>query len=179
MRLRLSTAIGLPVVDESEQILGTIADICIHPDTLCIEGFFVHIQGFFSSEMMFLPCTGVEHWGSRIRVRHAHVLSPVEDVVRISRIAEEDRPVFRQMIISDTGKRLGCCSDIQFDTRSFRLEWLFPRRWLRWGIPIPIRAIVEIKREAIVIQTKERLPLQDQVSEDISVIEAVISTPAV
>lgn len=179
MRLRLSTAIGLPVVDESEQILGKIADICINPDTLNIEGFFVHIQGFFSSEIKFLQCIAIEHWGSRIRVRHADSLSPIEELVRISRILEDQRPVMRQMMVTDFGKKMGRCTDIQFDTRSFRLEWLFPRRFLRWGIPIPIRAIVEIKRDAIVIQTKERLPLQDQVSEDISVIEAVISTPAV
>lgn len=177
MRVRLSTVIGLPVVDESEQILGTIADMCIHPDTLGIEGFFVRIPRFFSSELMFLSCSEVEHWGSRIRVRHAHALSPVEDLVRISRILEEGRPVIRQMIVSDADIYLGRCHDIQFDTRSFRVEWLFPRRFLRWGIPIPIRAVVQVKPEAIVIQRDEKVMQKDETSAASSAIEVLASTP--
>lgn len=178
MRMRIGTALGLPVVDDAEELLGVISGVFIHPDTGVIEGVFVHIDGFFSSETLFLASSGIEHWGSRIRVRNRDALSSLEDFVRLSRLQEEGRPVLGQPIITDSGRRLGRCADVQFDTRLMRLEWLFPRRWFRWGVPIPFNAILEVKPDAIVVRGEAKLKVSETAEAAITAIESLASTPA-
>ncbi len=179
MHLRLSTAIGLPVVDDAEELLGALSGVLLNPDTGAIEGFFVQIAGFFSSETVFLPSSGIEHWGSRVRVRSSDVLSPLEEYVRLSQLQGERRPILGQPIITDAGRRLGVCRDIQFDTRSLRLEWLFPRRFLRWMVPVPVRAIIEVKQEAVIVRGEEKVSagIAEEAGSAITAIESLASTP--
>jgi uncharacterized protein YrrD len=178
MHLRLSTAIGLPIVNDAEEHLGFLGGILINPDTAVIEGFFVYRAGFFSSETLFLPVSGIEHWGSRIRVRHNDALSPLDEFVRLSRLQEEGRPIIGQVMMTDTGRKLGRCADVQFDTRSFRLEWLFPRMWLRWRVPVPVRAILQVKPEAVMVREEEKIPAVTDAASAIATIETLASTPA-
>jgi len=179
MRTRLSTSIGLPVVDDVEELLGAVSGIFINPDTAVIEGVFVHITGFFSSETLFLPSNGIEHWGSRVRVRSSDMLSPLEDFVRLSRLYEERRPVYGQQILTDSGRRLGRCGDIQFNTKLMQLEWLFPHTFLRWGVPLPANAILQVTSEAIVVRGEEavKVGLGEEADAAISAIESLTSTP--
>lgn len=178
MRVRLSTVIGLPVIDDAEERLGHIAGIFLNPDTGAVEGFFVRVASFFNSETLFLPVSAIEHWGSRVRVRGSDVLSPLRELVRVSRLYDEGRPVLGQPIITDAGRRLGRCRDVQFDTRSFRMEWLFPKMLFRWRRPLPIRAIIEVRPDAIVVRDDEKIPLVEQVAPAIATIETLASTPA-
>jgi uncharacterized protein YrrD len=153
MHVRFSTAIGLPVVDEEmvEQ-LGTIAGIFLHPDLGKVEGFFVRINGFFRHEMLFLSSLDILRWGLRVVVRDADVIAPLEERVRLQALAEEGRPVLSQKILTDTGRSLGRCADVQFDTRSFMAEWIWPRRLWRWGTPFPLSQIIEVRKDAIIVR---------------------------
>lgn len=154
MHARYSIVVGTPVVDaESEELLGTIAGILIHPDTAKVEGFFVTIPGFFRRDSLFLSSLDILRWGTRVTVRHADVLSPLEDLVRLQSLASEHRPVLGQRMVTETGVVLGTCADVQFDTASFLTEWLFPRAW--WGRespPIPVSQVLEVRPDAIVIR---------------------------
>lgn len=143
----------MPVVAENEDsVPGQIAGIFIHPDTGTVEGFFVQTGGLFGGQELFLATADIRHWGTRVRVRSEDVLSPPGERVRLQSIVQENRPLLGQNILTKSGTRVGRCRDVQFETKTFRLEWLFPRRWLRWGSPVPASAIIEVKREAIIVR---------------------------
>lgn len=159
MHVRFSTVVGLPVVEESsEQEIAAISGILIHPDQGKIEGFFVSVPGFFQSNQLFLSVFDITHWGSRVRVRESDVLFPVEDLVRLQSLLEDNRSVINQKIITEDSVPLGTCRDVQFDTTSFMLEWLFPRKFWRWGIPVPVTSVVQVRSDAIVVRNAVTIP---------------------
>lgn len=177
MRLRLSTAIGTFIVDDTEQRIGVITGVCIHPDTCILEGFFVLVAGFLRTQTLFLPISGIEYWGRRVRIRNEHVLAPVDELFRVSRLIEEERPVYLQRIQTEAGVYLGNCKDLQFDTRTFRVEWLFPRRFFRWGVPIPVSAILQVTPIAVVVQKDLTVPLTEEGATQVPSIDALSTTP--
>jgi hypothetical protein len=143
----------MPVVEEeSLQILGTVSSILIQPDTGKVEAFGVTVRGFLHATELVLSTIDIVHWGSRVAVSHAEVLAPIDDHIRLRALLEEQRPVLGQTIRTDTDRILGRCDDVQFDTSSFHIEWLFPRRWWRWGLPIASSQIIEVKRTGIVVR---------------------------
>jgi len=153
MHLRYSKAAGTPVVEDmTEEPIGTISGILLHPDLGKVEGFFVAIRGFLHTTELFLPAPDIRHWGSRVRIRDADVLAPIEDHVRLQRLMEEGRLLLLQPIVTESGRPLGICRDVQFQTSTYMLEWIFPRRFFRWGRPIPANAIIEVRPEAIIVR---------------------------
>ncbi len=156
----------MPVLGEDTgQILGTVSGILIHPDTGVIEGVFVHAPGFFSHEDLFLGVVDILHWGMRITVRSADVLSPLEDRVRLQPLLAGDRPILGQRMMTESGMVLGRCRDVQFSTKDFRLEWLFPKRFFQWKIPVPASQILEVRRDVVVI--KEATPTEKENAPDV------------
>ncbi len=152
MRARYTRSLGLPVLDEETgDVLGVLSGMVLQPDTGVVEGFFVRMHGWSANEQ-FLIAHDILHWGTRITIRHRNVLSSVDDLVRVQTLLTENRPVLGQTIVTENGRALGRCVDVQFSTESFRLEWLFPRRWFRWGVAIPASQILEVKPEAIVVK---------------------------
>lgn len=159
MHVRFSTTIGLPVVEEStEEEIAGISGILIHPDTAKIEGFFVRVPSFLRAEELFLSAADIAHWGTRVRVRHADALAPVDEHLRLMTLIQDGRTIMRQRIVTEGGKYLGVCRDIQFDTVSFYAEWLFPRTFLRWQRSIPVSSIVIVKPEAIIVRDAVLIP---------------------
>ena len=156
MQVRFTTAQGLPVVDdEMTEQFGSISGILIHPDTARVEGFFVHIPGFLRSFELFLSSMDILRWGLRVVVRDAQVLAPVEELIRLAPLLEEGRVLLGRPIVTKSGKKLGVCRDVQFDTQFFMMEWIWPRRWLRWRTPLPASQILEVTREAIIVKDEE------------------------
>lgn len=154
MHVRFSTAVGLPVTDEDgAEELGRLAHILIHPDTGKVEGFFVKRGGWlFRSESVFLATEDIRRWGLRVTVRGPEALWPVEERIRLQSLLEERRPVLGQRIVTDTGKELGRCADVQFGTGLFMVEWLWPRKYRRWGRPLPLSLVLEVRKDAIVVR---------------------------
>lgn len=151
MQLRLSSAVDTPVVAEDDgQIAGQVAGILIHPDTAKIEGFFVRAPG--AGRALFLSAADILRWTDRVTVAREEVLSPVEDRVRLRELLEDPRPLLGQRIRTKSGRSLGRCRDVQFDLTHFALTWIFPRRFLRWGVPLPATQILEVRRDAIVVR---------------------------
>lgn len=157
MHLRYTRALGTPVIDsESLQVLGTVSGILLHPDTGKVEGLFVTVPGFFSRTQLFLSSMDILRWASRIELAHGDVLAPVEDHVRLQPLLEEGRPMLGQPIRTDAGRAIGRCADVQFDTKALVIEWLFPRSLFRWGRPLPVSLILEVRREAIIIRDPDQ-----------------------
>lgn len=151
-------------------MLGTISGILIHPDRGSVEGFFVRVPAFLHSVELFLPSIDILHWGSRVRVRSAEALSPLEDLVRLRDLFHEGRPMLGQRILTEGGVKIGRCADVQFDTKKFRLEWLFSRKWLRWGRALPVTCIIIVRPDAIIVQDSILLP---EVATGPSVLETI------
>lgn len=159
MHIRFSTAVGLQLVEETEdQPIATVSGILLHPDLGKVEGFFVRVPSFFRSEELFLATLDIVHWGKRIRIRSGEVLSPAEEFVRLHPLLQEKRTILHQKIVAESGQALGVCRDVQFDTHLFLLEWIFPRKVFRWMRPIPASSIVIVREDAIIVRDAVMLP---------------------
>ncbi len=170
MHIRFTHCRGLPVVEEhGQQAIGVIDDIFIHPDMGKAEGFFVKISHFMHSETLFLPVADITHWGRMVMIRDRDVLAPLEDHVRLQQLSQEGRTVIGQKMVTEAGKKLGTCADAQFETKTFRVEWLFPKMMFRWARPVPVTSVQEIRSDAIVIR--------DQATVQAPAVEEPVFTP--
>jgi len=153
MHVRFTTAVGLPVFDDdASEVVGMLSGIFLHPDTGKVEGFFVRTQTNFGKQQLFLSSLDIRRWGLRVVIRSADMLSPLEDRVRLRTLLDERRFILDQRILTDTGRYLGTCRDVQFDTDLFMVEWIWPKKWWRWGMPIALSQILEVRRDAIIVR---------------------------
>lgn len=154
MHVRFSTLIGLPVFAENEEmIVGYVSSLLIHPDTGAVEGLFVFGGSIWSMEELFLSSMDIVQWGMTIKIRRAEQLSPIEDVLRVQELLQDERSVLHQRIVGDTSKTdLGVCRDVQIDTDALMIEWIYPRTWFRWRRPIAKTSIIEITPEYILVR---------------------------
>lgn len=153
MRIRFTAAIGTPVLEEDgAEPVGTLSGILVHPDTGVVEGVFVTLPGFFGGSTTFLLSIDILHWGLRILIRDRSVFCDPREIVRLQSIVDDGRTVLGQPIRTESGKTMGRCADIQLSSKAYRLEWIFPRKFFRWGRPIRATQIVEVTPEAIVVK---------------------------
>jgi uncharacterized protein YrrD len=166
MHVRFLSCIGLPVLDDSTQEhLGAISGVLIHPDYSRIEGFFTKGKGYPFVGDLFFSVSDIARWGVSVRVGSSDVLGPIEDRIRLKPLLSDHRPVLGQSIKTESGMRLGRCRDIQFCTKTFRMEWLFPKKWFRWRRAIPVSSIKEITEEAIIVNDPVLTQMQEQSKE--------------
>ena len=153
MQVRFTHCRGVRVIDEQEHVcVGTIDNIVIAPDTGVIEGFAVRIPGMWKTSTLFLSTQDILRWGIRVAIRCADVLVSPEEILRVEQLLRDGRTMLDQPIVTRSGQRLGRCADVQFDTKEFRVLWLFPYKFFRWGTPIPVTHVVEVRREAIIVK---------------------------
>jgi hypothetical protein len=138
------------VAEAGQETVGRVAGILLNPDTAAVEGFFLFRDG--EREPLFLAAADVRRFGTVLTVADTSRVSPVEDRVRLRPLLQDKRPVLGQRVRTERGRNLGICRDIQIGTRSMRMEWLFPKRFWRWGVALPASAITEITEAAIVIR---------------------------
>lgn len=138
--------------DGTEEELGSLSELLINPDTGKIEGCFVAVPGFFRSQQLFITVMDIVRWSTRVYVRNADALFPIEEHIRLLPLYMERRTILKQPIRTETGKFVGWCQDIQFDTRHFMVEWIFPKRFFRWGTPLPLSSIIEVRKDAIIVR---------------------------
>jgi uncharacterized protein YrrD len=153
MQLRISTAIGTPIVEQdSREVVGSLHGILIHPDSGKIEGFFVAVQGFFSTQQVFLSALDIRSWGLRITIADRDVLAEPEERIRLRPLLEDPRTFLGQRMRTESGQALGRCRDVQFDTRHLQVEWLFPKKFGRWKTALPISEVIEVRPDAIIVR---------------------------
>jgi sporulation protein YlmC with PRC-barrel domain len=162
MHVRLSMCIGMPVVDDrSDEALATVTGVFLHPDLGKVEGLFV----MTARGEEFLATSDIAHWGRSVVVRDPDAIAPLEELVRLSALWDEARPVVGQRIVTETERFLGRCKDVQFETDTFRMEWLFPRKMLRWQRPVPVTAVVEVTADMVKVRDAyapvQAMPVQD------------------
>jgi sporulation protein YlmC with PRC-barrel domain len=143
----------MPVtLDDTREILGTITGIVLNPDTPRIEGFVVQVQHVLSSQHLFLSWMDILRFGTKATVRDPDALCPPEDIVRLRELLGGKRTVLGQKIRTESGLSLGRCKDVQFDTAEFLLTWLFPKKFVRWGTPLAVTNILEVRPDAIIVR---------------------------
>lgn len=176
MQVRSSAIRGMPVVEDGTLArIGSVSSPLIHPDTGAIEGFFILADHPEVMGEMFLSSIDILAWGTSIHVRSIDRLAPPDDLIRLRERFLDPRRVLGQTIrVVGSGRRIGWCADVQFDTRRMMIQWLFPRRFFFFRSPVPATDIVEITPEALWIRdplrdVKESLPTpQAQLSEVLS-----------
>jgi sporulation protein YlmC with PRC-barrel domain len=178
VHVRLSMCIGMPLVDDrSDELLATVSGIFVHPDLGKVEGLFVRT----GRGEEFLAASDIAHWGRSIVVRDRDDIAPLDERVRLSALWDEGRPILDQKMVTEAGRVLGTCRDVQFETDTFRVEWFFPRRWLRWKRPVPASAIVEARPEFVRVRDMD-VPVEPLPADRAAVgaLEAIggASTPA-
>ncbi len=154
MQMRFSEIRGTLILDDSTQeTVGFIDRPLINPDTGSIVGFFVKTYMSFSS--LFLQTQDIISWGTSVHIRSIDRIGEPHDFVRFQSLFEESRPfLFQNIVTKETGRSLGICADIQFSTRHYTIEWIFPRRWFFFfGTPLPVSSILEVTHDAILVRS--------------------------
>lgn len=146
------------VLDEQTQdSVALLTRPLIDPDNGRILGFFVRMF-VGSSGPYFLLTLDILSVGTKVHIRCADKLSPPDELLRLREHLNDSRFFLGQKIrIHGSGVRVGSCADIQFDTRHFQIEWLFPRGLFFSKQPIAVADIVEVTEEAIWVKDPLRV----------------------
>ncbi len=159
MHVRVSTALGTPVIaDQEELLVGSLSYPLIHADSGKIEGFYLQSGSWFMPDNLFVASASITAWGTAVHVRSTEYISPPEDILRIASALDDPRKFLGQrIIVQTTGRYLGRLYDIQFDTKTCMTEWLFPKRFLTLRSPIPASDILEVTPSAIIVRDPMRV----------------------
>jgi uncharacterized protein YrrD len=177
MHVRFTACIGFPVVDDTnDEEVAVLHSPLVHPDLGTVEGFFVAIPKFMHTDILFISVMDIVHWGASVRIRDRECIGPIEERVRLQAFLEEGRTMYGQRLLTEGGLYLGICKDLQFNTKTFVLEWLFPRKWFRWGLAVPVSAVVEVKREAVMLRDQN---LMQEIREKTPILRSLeeLATP--
>lgn len=157
MHVRFSMVRGIPVVEQhAESLLGFIDGVVIDPDRGIILAFFVAEPRMFFAHRYVLSVVDIVSWGTVVHILDADRLAEAGEIVRLQPILQSTRTLLGQPIVSKRSRQyMGMCRDIQFSTKTFTLEWLFPRRRFRSGIPIAASDIEEVTNDAIIVRDPE------------------------
>jgi len=162
---------GAVVAEEStEETLGVLVDILIHPDTGTIEGFYVQVAGAFRTGLFFCRAIDITRFGTRIHIRSVDALCDPHEIVRLQNLLEDGRAILGQRVRTESGQRIGRCRDAQFDTETMKMGWIFPKRFFRWKRGIAASDILEVTKEAIIVRDAPG-PVVEEVEEHVSVFD--------
>lgn len=174
MHLLRSQAIGTEIIDDAlHEIHGRVIEIVLDPDRGKVLALLVRMP--FDSVSYAVQVLDITTWGKRIHVRDPSVLGPSEEIIRLKPYLEERRKIHHQPIVTKSGVRIGRCSDYQFSTEHFALEWIFPRTFFLKGTPLPASEILEVTEKAVIV--KEQGPREEKIvaEESIPDVEPVIA----
>lgn len=172
MQVRISTYMGALVLEESSgEPLGTLAGVLIHPDTGKVEGVFVQVNDGFSSGLLFCRALDIIRFGTSVHIRSAGALCDPSEIVRLQSLLEDGRTVLGQQVRTESGQKVGRCRDVQFDTESLLLEWIFPKRWFRWKRGIAVSDILEVRSDVIIVRDEKRPVVEEVVEEKTPVFD--------
>lgn len=168
MQVRFSTCRGAELVEEpTGEVVGFVFKPLIEPDRGQVLGFFiVTVVPITEGKIAYVSAMDVLHIGSRIEIRDVQCICNPDDIVRLGPILQDARPVLGQRIRTESGLSLGRCVDIQFDTETMHVSWLFPRKWFRWQEAIPISTVLEVRKDAILVQDTQQ-PIKSDLTGDL------------
>lgn len=170
MQRLFSTVLGLPVLDEEGDTLGTVSGTLVDPDRGSVLGFFVTPAELFNIRQYYLSCDDILRVSTAVRVRDADRLAEPEDVVRIQPLLADPRTVLGQPVVTqERRERLGTCADIAFDTDTFHVTWIYPRWFFLKRLPVSRDDIVEVTPAAVVVREQLKPVKQAVLQEEPSV----------
>ena len=166
MHRRFSSLLGHSIhAEDTDEHVGAVVGICIDPDTGRVEGFHVLIPGFLQLKTLFLSSADVLRYGTSVHIASGDRIAPISDWIRLEHLEYTLRTVYRQRMVTESGRTLGRVADVQFNTDTSMLEWIFPRRFFRYGTPLPVSEIVEVTDAAVVVKDQIRVegePIHDE-----------------
>lgn len=175
MQLRYSTCLGREIIEDTTgEVVGFVSGALVHPDKGDILGFYVKKPGFGGSDGWYLSGLDMVRIGTQVHIQNAEAIGDPSEIVRLQTILEDPRRFLGQKIRTEAGRLVGRCADLQFDADTLHITWLFPRRWWRWKMAVPIQEVVEVTQRAIVIRDEEAT-----LREPIEEAEPVFPAPAV
>lgn len=145
-------------------LLGTIENILINADNGIVEGFFVAQNSWFYKDTLFLSNREIAEFRRKEIYIPANVsLGAPEDHFRLQLVFSDKRKILGQKIITKDKIYLGRCYDVQINTDSWRMEWLFPKKWWFLTTPVPSSEIMEVTKSHILLKNiikkaSEQLP---------------------
>ncbi|MCK5018874.1 MAG: hypothetical protein KAS32_17560 [Candidatus Peribacteraceae bacterium] len=158
MHIRFSSCRGLEIVDSSGILLGMVIEPLIQADTGKILGFYCVPMGAFSlRNTKYISALDIIHFGTRITIRNEEVICNPEEIIRLQSVLEDKRSFLRQKIRTESGEKIGICADVQFDTETMHIEWLFPKKFFKWGDAISIHRVLEVRQNFILISNKSKM----------------------
>jgi len=179
MHVRLSSSKGLPVVEQgTEEMIGFLSGILLNPDSSKVEGFYVRVPSFLGFRELFCSSLDISRWGMQVELHDREVLAPAGERIRLQPLLEDGRTILGQRMRTKSGVKLGMCKDVQFDTDKMRVTWLFPKRFMKWGVAVPISEVIEVTKDAVIVNDppvvqEEREETMESVGEAIEKIKDV------
>jgi len=159
--------IGTPILDfDDGNILATVRDIVIDPDTGKIEAFWVKPLTVPIFDAV-IQSQDIVEWKKNIYVKDDSVISDPADIIKISNILMKNTFVIGNRVQSEEGKLLGKVYNFDFDSNSFYLKQIHVEHSILGLIKYERRifsfdSIVEILPEIIIVKdkrdSKEKLP---------------------
>lgn len=174
MHVRFSTSYRMPVIDDHEgQTVAELGQILIHADTGKVEGFFVDMKTGFSRDMHFLHVMDILRWGTAVSISSTDVLSHPDDLIRLQPLLNDPRTFLGQRILTESGSVVGRCKDVQFSTDTWMVEWIFPKKFWKWGVALPVTEVIEVTDRAIIVKDAVEPAEAVTAEEPASVIENI------
>lgn len=155
MHLLASNLQGTAVIEESTQHIVATADrLLVDPDRGRIVALFLRsIDG----QTLLLQTVDILSWGHRIHVASADRIGAPEEFLRLQDMLRDRRSLLGQEIRTTTGEVIGRCTDVQFSSKTFELEYLFPKRFFLFRRPpIPMSEVQEVRDDIIIIRPPVR-----------------------
>lgn len=117
--------IGTPVLGFADgQPLGIVEDVIIHPDTGKVEALWVKPLTLPYAHAV-LPVEAILSWKKNLYVSGDGALSEPDEVIRIAETLSRKEKFVGNRVRSESGKGFGRVYDLDFDTRSMMLRYLF------------------------------------------------------
>ena len=120
-----SHILGIPVMHfEQGDVLGTVKDIIIHPDTGKVEALWIRLKGALQGYFV-LQTQDIVEWKKNIYVKSEEVLAEAGEIIKISEILSDGRLIIGNRVRTESGENLGRVTDVDFDTQQFYLRHLY------------------------------------------------------
>ncbi|MFH0820155.1 MAG: PRC-barrel domain-containing protein [Candidatus Peregrinibacteria bacterium] len=122
--------LGTPVLHfEQGNVLGTVKDVIIHPDTGKLEALWVKPKGALTGYAV-LQTQDIVEWKKNIYAKGEESLAEAGEIIKIAEILSDGRQILGNRVRTESGESLGRVKDVDFDTEHFYLRQLYTQKSL-------------------------------------------------
>lgn len=147
-----SQILGMPVVDNNDDIIGRIFNLIIDPST----GKLVALALSPGLKRVVSPVDIIE-WNKHIQIHDIEDIIEADEIQQVKEIKHKNIQIYRNRVVTKDGQYLGRVMDFAIDNKFFRLSKLFVAKLFLGFFPyqkrvIEAHEIVEMHRKAIIVK---------------------------